>query len=373
MKKIAFAGTFDPITNGHLWVIQEGLNIAEKVLVIIAVNSSKKSMFSDALRKTMIEESVKSIPGHENIEVILMKNEYVSQSAIEQGCDYLIRGIRSAVDFDYETLIQKTNTDILYGAKTLFVMPPRDLESVSSSFVKSLVGPVGWHWYIKDFVSPYVYNCWIEKYLKDFCQTLFKDEKVIDFIEFIKPYYNQKERKYHDLSHIAHCMQELEWAIANHKIDISDAKKVCLALLGHDVIYGEKNKDKSDEELSALLTSQWMKDNIFLSFNSDIVSSLIEKTQYLSNKKITLNNDLEKLMCSIDLAILGQHKNIYENYTKTIRQEYMQYTDEEYKAGRIAALTKLKQIPQIYQAKEFFHYEKRAKINLDWELSQLSN
>lgn len=372
MKKIAFAGTFDPITNGHLWVIQEALSIAEKVLVIVAVNPNKKQMFSEDMRKIMIEESIKNISGYENVEVILMKNEYVSQSAKAKGCEYLIRGIRSAVDFDYETLIQKTNTDILYGAKTLFVMPPRDLESVSSSFVKSLVGPVGWHWYIKDFVPAYVYESWIEKYLKDFCSELFKNEKIIDFLNFILPYYRAKERKYHDFSHIVHCMQELQWAIANYQINIEDSQKICLALLGHDVIYNEKNEDKTDEELSALLTSKWMRDNSLLSAESQTISDLIEKTQYLSNKKITLVTDLEKIMCSVDLAILGQSKNIYENYTKKIRQEYIQYTDEEYRVGRISALTKLKEIKQIYQAKEFFHYEEKAKMNIDWELLQLS-
>ena len=113
----------------------------------------------------MIYQSLVEYGIEDKVEIVVSKNEYVAQSAIDFGCDYLIRGIRSAVDFDYESLIQKANTEVLDGAKTIFVMPPRDLESVSSSFIKNLVGPVGWHWNIKKFVSNAVYDALIKKYL----------------------------------------------------------------------------------------------------------------------------------------------------------------------------------------------------------------
>ena len=123
MEKIVFAGSFDPLTNGHLWVIEQGLEVANKVVVFVAENIAKKTMFSAIERKKMIEDSCKHKEFKDRVEVMVIRNEYVAKKAIQIGATHLIRGIRSPNDFDYEELIQKTNTDVLGGAKTLFVLP----------------------------------------------------------------------------------------------------------------------------------------------------------------------------------------------------------------------------------------------------------
>jgi pantetheine-phosphate adenylyltransferase len=374
MKKIAFAGTFDPITNGHLWVIEEALNIAEEVVVIIAVNNTKKPLFDEITRKVMIEQAIKKLPNHERVSVKVLKNEYVAQAAIVNfGCDYLIRGIRSALDFDYETLIQKTNTDILCGAKTIFVMPPRDLESVSSSFVKALVGPVGWHWNIQEFVPEFVYRHWVQKYIKEVALSFCQDSKIVDFVTEITSFYSDEGRYYHNMDHLAHCMQELEWLSLNTNQSQEDLKNLCIALLGHDVIYGENMEGHSDEELSAEWTQAWALNKELLNEEqAQTVKELIEKTQYLS-KKLTLDTNLEKLMCSIDLAVLGKNKKVYDKYKTNIRKEYQQVPDAVYSAGRINALKKLLEMPKLYESDNFEHYELLARNNLQDEIIQLSN
>lgn len=373
MKKIAFAGTFDPITNGHMWVIKEALNIAEEVVVIIAVNNTKKPLFDEANRQIMIEQAIKNLPNHHRITVKILKNEYVAQAAIVNfGCDYLIRGIRSALDFDYETLIQKTNTDILLGAKTIFVMPPRDLESVSSSFVKALVGPVGWHWNIQELVPEFVYRHWVQKYIKEAALKFCQDIKITDFVTEITDFYSSEGRFYHNMDHLAHCMQELEWLSLNTNQYSNDLKKLCIALLGHDVIYGENIEGHSDEELSAEWTQAWVINKELLSQEeSQDVKELIGKTQYLS-KSISLDTELEKIMCSIDLAILGKNKKVYDQYKSNIRKEYQQVPEEVYNAGRVKALKKLLTMPRLYESESFEHYELIARKNLQNEISQLS-
>jgi pantetheine-phosphate adenylyltransferase len=167
MKNIAFTGSFDPITKGHLWVAQEALELADKLILIIATNPAKKYYFTESERVLMIKESLKEYGIENKVDVVVVRNEYVSQVALDYDCKYLIRGLRSSIDFDYEAMIQKANTEVLDGAKTIFVMPPRDLESISSSFIKGLIGPVGWHWKIKNFVSKGVYDALIIKYLKE--------------------------------------------------------------------------------------------------------------------------------------------------------------------------------------------------------------
>lgn len=369
MDKIAFAGTFDPITKGHTWVIEEGLRIANRVVVMIAHNNTKKTMFSEMQRKNMIQAVMQERGIANRVDVILIRNEYVAQSAMRLGCDYLIRGIRSALDFDYETLIQKTNTDVLYGAKTLFVMPPRDLESVSSSFVKSLIGPVGWHWHVKSFLDKPVYEQWVKKYIRETASNYLidhyftKDNKESLFNAVFTAYSGEK-RHYHNLDHIAHCLQELEWAISNYEISPQEAEYQVLSILLHDSIQQAGNLEKTDEQLSAEFT-----ENLLSVYSGvETVKSLELATGHLSGNQVL--NENQKLMCSIDLAILGQRPEIYDEYVKSVRQEY-DVSYELWKQGRAKALKTLLEKEELFPSKYFTHYETMARQNLQRELNSL--
>lgn len=368
MKKIAFTGSFDPITKGHLWVVQEGLEIAEKVVLMIAVNPTKKYMFSEKERKEMIYKSLVEYGIEDRVEIVISRNEYVAQSAMDFDCQYLIRGIRSAVDFDYESLIQKANTEVLGGAKTIFVMPPRDLESVSSSFIKNLVGPVGWHWNIKKFITDAVYDALIKKYLEECIKKYtglnlneHQRERLMTIV--LKSYEN---RSYHNIDHIVHCFQELEWFLSNSEssehINIQD---VGLAILSHDIVYGAK-EDKIDEELSAQWLADYLKEiNQFRQEPIDIVLS----TAHLSGK-YQVDTIEKELMTSIDLAILGQREEIYKRYADGVRKEYSFVNDNDYVAGRIKAIDFLL-AHKLFLNQTFHKYESRARKNMENEKNKL--
>jgi pantetheine-phosphate adenylyltransferase len=366
MEKIVFAGSFDPLTNGHLWVIQEGLEIAQKVVVFIAQNINKKNMFSAEKRKKMIEDSCAEKGFSDRVEVVVLKNEYVATRALQVGATHLIRGIRSPNDFDYEALIQKTNTDVLEGAKTIFVMPPRDLESVSSSFVKSLMGPVGWHWHIKDFLPTPVY----EEVLKDFISKVafehITDKRVSRLLDTVFNNYTLSDRHYHNLEHIAHCLQEMLWYKFNSEETANEVNyaQLCAAILGHDIIYGAK-QETPDEVLSAELLVKELGITFMPSHN------LILATQHFKEKKDF--NDGEKLMRSIDLAILAQGWKIYSKYAENVRQEYSFVSDEDYVNGRSKVLEMFINQETIFEHNGFAHYEELAKQNLKKELENLNN
>lgn len=368
MKKIAFTGSFDPITKGHLWVVQEGLEIAEKVVLMIAVNPSKKYMFSEQERKDMIFKSLVEYGIEDRVEIVLSKNEYVAQSARDFGCDYLIRGIRSFVDFDYESLIQKANTEVLGGAKTIFVMPPRDLESVSSSFIKNLLGPVGWHWNIKKFITNAVYDALIKNYLttcvNKYTGLNLTPKEQTDFIEKVLNEY--EGRPYHNIDHIVHCFQELEWFLSNaekdHNINIQD---VGLAIIAHDIVYGAK-QNQLDEELSA----QWL-DNYLKRIGQErkSVIDIVLSTAHLSGK-YKVDSPEKELMTSIDLAILGQPENIYKKYSDSVRKEYSFVNDNDYIDGRIKAISFLMG-HKLFLNETFKKYEEKAKSNMEKEKIKL--
>jgi len=363
MEKIVFAGSFDPLTNGHLWVIQEGLEIAKKVVVFVAQNATKKNMFSADKRKKMIEDSCAAKGFGDRVEVVILNNEYVATKALQVGASHLIRGIRSPNDFDYESLIQKTNTDVLGGAKTVFVMPPRDLESVSSSFVKSLMGPVGWHWHIKDFVPAPVYEELLKNFIAETAAKCISDKRLTKFLDLVFKNYSGEDRHYHNLEHIAHCLQEMLWFFSNSENNVVD-NQLCAAILGHDIIYGAK-QDRSDEILSAEATIK----ELGLTFN--LAHKLILSTQHMKEK--VEFNDSEKLMRSIDLAILGQNWKVYSKYAENIRKEYSFVSDEDYLNGRIKVLEMFINQDRIFEHDSFIHYEALAKDNLRKELEQLNN
>ena len=366
MKRIGFTGSFDPITKGHLWVLEQGLEIADKVILMIAVNPAKKYMFSEQERKDMIYESLVEYGIQDKVDIVLVRNEYVAQSALDYDCQYLIRGIRSSVDYDYESLIEKANTEVLCGAKTLFLLPPRDLASVSSSFIKSFIGPIGWHWHVKKFVSHAVYDALIKQYLRicveKYTGLNLSKEKLNEFVDMVIQKY--KDRPYHNMDHIIHCFEELEWFLNNseEKMDVSD---VALAIIAHDIIYGAKQAE-SDEELSA----KWLKDylNELGVERPNAVEIVLSTAHFLG--KYPVNTPEKELMSSIDLAILGQQEDIYDKYTQGVRKEYSFVNDLDYAKGRIQAMDSLMK-NKLYLTKVFEKYEEKAKRNVQKEKNKL--
>lgn len=149
------AGSFDPITNGHEWLIRQALEVCDKVFVVVGNNPAKKYMFHEIARAQMIADVV----GDSRVEVMFLMNDLLINVARERGCNFLIRGIRNTQDFEYEMQLQLINRKICPGIETLFLIPPRELTEVSSSTVKGLVGFKGW----EDVVSTYVHPVVLDK------------------------------------------------------------------------------------------------------------------------------------------------------------------------------------------------------------------
>jgi pantetheine-phosphate adenylyltransferase len=342
MKKIAFSGTLDPITNGHLWVIQEARALADEVVVFISENPVKKPQFDAIERKDIIERSVAEC-GWNNVSVVIVKGDYTARAAKRHGIEYLVRGIRNTSDFDYENLIQQTNVDVLDGAKTIFVMPPRDLGSVSSSFVRALQGPVGWHWTVKKFMPMPAYIAWIKSWLRTDWQKLWEGagveaSKLDHWFDYLTgdEAYGAARRTYHNLDHLVHGLSEISaWAsnTGASKADVAILKK---AFWFHDAVYGGsvgKHAGLSNEEQSAKL---WL-DASLGSEHAQEVADLIRVTDHFQSAG--LSHPLKDAMLGVDLAILGQAADTYDAYASTVRLEYSDVDDAAYQAGRARVLS----------------------------------
>lgn len=151
-------GSFDPITDGHVWVIAAAAAIFghHKVKVAIAENPGKKYRFQASQRKELILSAVGFL--NESAVVVLPSGTPLVRYAAENGINHVVRGIRDIHDFTYESQVMAINQKIEPKVVTMFLMPPRSLTEVSSSMVKGLVGLDGW----EDIVSQYVPPCVVE-------------------------------------------------------------------------------------------------------------------------------------------------------------------------------------------------------------------
>jgi len=344
MKEIAFSGTLDPITNGHMWVIGEARSLADEVTIFLSENTLKRPQFPAEERKRIIELSAAE-RGWENVRVVIVKSDYTARVAKKRGIDYLIRGIRNTSDFDYENLIQQTNVDVLHGAKTIFVMPPRDLGSVSSGFVRNLQGPVGWHWNMKKFVPRPAYQAWILDWLRKEWESLWTSQSADQASTADADYwftfltgeasYGGATRHYHNLDHLVHGLSEIKAWGGRSNATTAEIETLKKAFWFHDAVYGQSQDPVSDEEASARL---WLDSKLDFGAADDS-ADLIRATDHFQVS--TIDHPLKQVMLGVDLSILGQDADIYDGYAAAIRQEYQHMPEPEYKTKRRGALLHL--------------------------------
>ena len=169
MNKIAIvAGSYDPITLGHLWVLRQGLRMFDQIHMLIADNPGKKSMFSPGERRGLIRESATMYLHDVDVAArvvidILPSSQMTVTYATHVGASHIIRGIRNTTDFEYENQLNLINKTIAPNIETIFILPPRELIEVSSSLVKGLTGLQGWKEIAKNYVPPPVLQALAEK------------------------------------------------------------------------------------------------------------------------------------------------------------------------------------------------------------------
>lgn len=123
--------------------------------VALGVNPDKHALFTVDERVEMLREITHDLP---NVTVHSYTNQFLVRYAESVGATFVLRGIRSAADFEYERAMRHINSDHAPQITTVFLIPPRDIAEVSSSFVKGLVGPEGWEMLVKHYVAPAVFE-----------------------------------------------------------------------------------------------------------------------------------------------------------------------------------------------------------------------
>ena len=152
-----YPGTFDPITNGHIDIIDRGLTLFDKIVVAIAINPGKEPLFSLEERIVMINKSFEDNP---LVEVDCVPGLLVKYAA-DRGALAIIRGLRAVSDFDYEFQLALMNRKLERTVESVFLMPGFRWIYISSSIVKDAARHGG---DIEDMVPEHVHRKMLEKF-----------------------------------------------------------------------------------------------------------------------------------------------------------------------------------------------------------------
>ena len=136
MKKIAvFPGSFDPVTVGHESLVLRALPLFDKIIIAIGENSTKNYLFPKEKRKRWIEETFSK---HPEVEVIFYTGLTVDLCKKVEA-KYIIRGLRSALDFEFESSIAKMNGMMVGYIETLFLLSKPEHSAINSTIVREII------------------------------------------------------------------------------------------------------------------------------------------------------------------------------------------------------------------------------------------
>lgn len=353
MRKAIYAGSFDVIHNGHVWMVQEGSRLFDEIVVLISVNADKNHFisFDDRLRlaKAIFE------PLGKNIQVVGLEKEFVVNYATRNGAQYLLRGIRSNLDYEYEANIANINHDLAEdkSINSVFLMPPPTLKSMSSSMVRGLIGYNGWEHaveqYVPELMAEELYYLHSSNANLRIDYLLRKYEVAMTSQELMALY---EGRPYHNWHHIEECIEQFMRVRSQFK----KPDVVEMALYFHDAIYDVTKNDSEDQSASLFIEKMG-------SLNFDFrwaVEKFIKRTKWVGNEYPLTMSDEEKLLHDIDFSIFSADWERFLEYDESIAKEYAGYAPEDiFKKGRRDFLSGFRRIFET----PYFN-EDKAKANV---------
>lgn len=377
-KSAIISGSFDPITKGHEWLILESLKKFDNIVVVIAHNVGKSSFFNLETKTKMINDFIKAHSLETKVSVKNSEKLYLVDFAESIDVDTIIRGIRDSEDQVYENKIMEVNKIINPKIKTELIKCPPEIEIISSSMAKSLVGFLGWERVIRSFVSDSVFSECLKslhenniKMLLDkfFNINLFDshsfsreislkpdkvkvDSKEKEMLKLIMDKYSEPHRYYHSLQHISELYNKLSlWTLnQNHQ------RIIVMAIVFHDIIYdpmAPDNEEKSNELFLKYYTN---------AYEAERISKLILATKNHSEHKVG-EDPLLDIFLDLDLSILGASALEYNNYEKNIREEYKQVPEAIFNLKRAEIMKKLKVPYRTVEAQQTWGLNRATNLN----------
>lgn len=377
-KKAIISGSFDPITKGHEWLILESLKNFDHIFIVIGHNISKNSFFNLNTKIKMINDFIKEHQLEKRITVENSEKLYLVDFAESIGVDTIIRGIRDSEDQIYENKIMEVNKIINPKIKTLLIKCPPEIEIISSSMAKSLIGFLGWERVIRKFVSNSVFTECIKSLHEHGIKTLLdkffninlfdqhhfsreislmpKNSKINsqenEILELIINKYSEPHRYYHNLQHISELYSKMSlWNLNQTHLTI-----IVMAIVFHDIIYDPmtlNNEEKSNE--------------LFLKYfsnynNAERVSKLILATKNHSIHPAG-EDPLLDIFLDLDLSILGASPLEFVNYEKNIKEEFSFVPENIFNVKRAEIMKKLKVPYRTVEAQKAWGLNRKTNLS----------
>ncbi len=157
MKRAIYPGSFDPVTYGHIDIIERAAGIFDELIVAVLDNKAKTPLFSVNERVNILKEVLKDI---NNVKILSYEGLLVD-FAIANDANVIVRGLRAVTDFEYELQMAQTNNVLNSGVDTMFLTTSLEYAYLSSSTVKEVASYGG---DISKFVPPYVEKLTYEKF-----------------------------------------------------------------------------------------------------------------------------------------------------------------------------------------------------------------
>src|SRR2546423_6789764 len=145
MPRIAlYAGSFDPVTNGHLDVVQQAVRLADRLVLAIGVHAGKAPLFPLEGRLAMLTETCGPIAKAASVELACVTfDDLVVSLAKREGATMLVRGLRDATDFDYEMQMAGMNGAMAPGIQTVFLPASPAVRPITATLVRQIAGMGG--------------------------------------------------------------------------------------------------------------------------------------------------------------------------------------------------------------------------------------
>ena len=138
MRRAIYPGSFDPVTNGHLDIIQRGCKLFDEIIVAVLVNPEKKAFFTIEERSEILSAVLRDIDRGDCVVSVESFEGLMVQYAVERKANAIVRGIRAISDYEYELQMALMNRRLQPGLETVFMMPAEEYSYVSSRLVKEV-------------------------------------------------------------------------------------------------------------------------------------------------------------------------------------------------------------------------------------------
>lgn len=372
-RRAVYAASLDPITNGHINVIERMAPLYDELIVLVAADPRKTYTFSTEERVEMAKAAVAHLP---NVTVDACIGRYVVKQAQEMGARAIIRGLRNFKDLEDEQTLAEENRKICPEIETIWVPCLPHLMHVSSSMVRGHVGiDPEWECQVARSVPAAVVTKLKEKFILGkarkhwaaLMSALGNPKESETVLKEILKRYGEPHRGYHNLVHIVSMLDELETRrneLAGERgVDLS----ITFAIWFHDAIYDPKAKD--NEEQSARLAKDMIKQMSLPDSLGEQVDALIMATKHTA----VPTDGAAQILVDLDLMILGKPEQEFDAYETGIREEYQWVPEPDFRKGRSAILQSFLDRPSIYSTEMFRNkYELVARKNLERSIGKLA-